>query len=262
MRMEVFAESYRYRRVSAQDYMRLMRLVEQKPAGFPATDEMNRLLSKMVSDLEDAVANVYINTIAVGHTQEPMMYPCPDCYGPISSIDDIYEAWENNEVLEHFRDVGEYLEEEYYGEDPKNLPDEIREAFERQARPQFGDGGDGLFICPSCGLIKAPDDLDQYMQNPLPEGRGILISDQIGYIVKYLKNIKQADTFERKFPYLEGIIEWVHGSGDISEWFLEGGSSTIDKYRSSKLPPRHEEGPYGNWIHPHRREKDWDWSNI
>lgn len=260
-RMERFAEgSPSYKRVKAQDYIRLMRMVEKKPVGFPATSDMVRLLDKMVVDLEDAVANVYINTIAAGHTANRMMYPCPDCNGPISTLEEIEDAWENGQMLEHYWNVNEYLESEYYGEDIEDLPDEIRAAFEGQARPQFGDGGDGLFICRSCGLMKTQDDLDEYMRNPFPGGRDVLISDQIDYIVNYLKKVKNADTFERKFPYFEGIIEWVHGSGDMSHWFIEGGDTTIDKYRNSKLPQR--EGEYGEWVHPHNRDKDWDWSKI
>jgi hypothetical protein len=259
--MERFASTTSYSRVKAQDYIRLMRLVDKKPPGLPATDEMRRLLNKMAVDLEDAVANVYINTIAAGHTSNGMMYPCPDCYGNVNSLDDIFEAWESRGVLTHYWKLEDYIETEYYGEDPEDVPIEIREAFEKSNEGRTY-GGDGIFICETCGDIKQADDLDQYMMNPFPGGREFLISDQIDMIVNHLKKFKEAETFERKFPWFEGIIEWIHGSGDMSRWFIEGGSNTIDKYRSSKLPSQYKDEPYGSWIHPHYRDKDWDWSNI
>jgi len=255
--MEKFAQTPPYGRVKAKDYMQLMRELEQRMAGFPATDSMNMLLDKMVADLESAVMNVYWNTVAMGHTAHGYSWPCPDCNGPKRTVEEHMDS--DLAVMRHYDSPEAYTEEwlEYGGdEETYELPPMLAEAFENDPY------GDGLFICEQCGKLMTFDQVADEMKNPFPGGRDILISDQIEYVLGYLMKIKNGSTFEEKFPYFEGIIEWCHRSGDMSHWFIEGGDSTVDKYRSSRLPSRHTDDQFEDWIHPNSRDKDWDWSGI
>ena len=248
--MEKFAQSPKYGRVKAQDYFQLMRMLEQKMPGFPATDSMNRLLDKMVADLESAVMNVYWNTRAMGHTAHGYSWPCPDCNGPRRTIDEEMDEL----VLMRNYDSPEAYMEDWGDYDEGEISPILAEYFENDKY------GDGIFICDQCGKVLTFEQVEDEIRNPFPGGRDVLISDQIERVVGFLMNIHQADTFERKFPYFEGIIEWVHGSGDMSDWFIEGGQATIDKYRSSKLPDTSHRDD--RWVHPVHRDKDWDWSGI
>ena len=102
--MERFAQQAPYGRVKAKDYMQLMRLIDQKMPGFPATSDMNRLLDTMVGNLESAVMNVYWNTRAMGHTSYGYAFPCPDCNGPIRTID---EELDDLAVMRGYNDIEE-----------------------------------------------------------------------------------------------------------------------------------------------------------
>jgi hypothetical protein len=250
--MEKFAQAPPYGRVRAKDYLQLMREIDQRMVGFPATSSMNMLLNRMVGDLESAVMNVYWNTRAMGHTAHGYAWPCPDCNGIKRTIDDELDDL----VLMRHYDSPEAYRDDWGDYDEGELPPMLAELFEKDTY------GDGLFICEQCNKHMTFDQVSDEMKNPFPGGRELLISDQIDYVIDYLMKIKNGSTFEEKFPYFEGIIEWCHRSGDMSHWFIEGGDSTIDKYRSSKLPSRHTEDKYEDWVHPSQRDKDWDWSKI
>ncbi len=248
--LEKYAQAPKYGRVKARDYLELMRELEQKVSGFPATDSMCKLLDRMVNDLESAVVNVYWNTRAMGHTSQGYAWPCPDCNGIRRTIEE--ELHDELILMNLYHSSEEYRED--WGVEG-DLPPEVVASFENDSY------GDGIFFCGQCNKMLTFDQVAEEIKNPFPGGREVLISDQIDMIMGYLMKIKDADTFERKFPYFEGIIEWVHRSGDMSDWFIEGGEATIDKYRNAKLPSR-TEGPYEDYVHPMNRDNDWDWSNI
>jgi len=201
------APQYHYGRVRAVDYMKLMRDLDAGTKNLP-------LLNKMIADVKDQVNFVYWNTVAWGHTPQEQSYPCPDCTDDISDIHGV-------EPMIHIdEDNLDKWDEEFPG---------IRQQLEGY------DLSDGVFLCLSCNKILTYDQLDEYIKDPTGQGRGVMVSDMADKIYEYWSKANEGVTFEQKFPYFEGLMEFAHRSGDLSEWFLEGGGNTIDKYRSSKL---------------------------
>jgi len=150
------------------------------------------LIKKMIRDIRLQVYYVYWNTVSCGHTACSPMYPCPVCTEDISDIDECV-------VME--------LED------------------------KDGTYDDGVFTCGSCGYSITFEDHYASIVDPTGQGRGIMISDCAENILDYWMKADQSQTFQEAFPWLEGIIEYVHRSGVLYDWFLEGGFHTINKVK-------------------------------
>jgi hypothetical protein len=131
---------------------------------------------------------------------------------------------------------GIHRPEEYVDEDDDEQAERNKEYLDhiRSIDP------DGVFHCNDCGMNLSFSKLVEMITDPTPTlgSRGVMISDQIDHIYDAWDKAYRGETFEKKFPQFERLIEYWHRSGDLSHWFIEGGRATIDKYRSSKLPER------------------------
>jgi len=200
--------------VKAKDYFQLMRELEQGNRNLA-------LLNKMIWDLEPAIMAIAYNTQAMGHTASPMRYPCPDCNSAVLRLSDMLDG-EIHEMYFVDKDQNGLLNDE---EDQDRIG-------HVDLSQKLQESEWGVFVCENCSTILTSQEVEALMKdNTVP--RGIMITDEIERIWDLFNRIQRGRTFEEKFPYFEAIIEYIHRSGPIGHWFIEGGQSTIDKYRGN-----------------------------
>ena len=217
MKIIKVAQEFKYSRVKAKDYFQLMREMERGIKNIS-------LLDKMIYDLEPAVVQIYYNTTAMGHTSEDLTFPCPSCEDGNIRIDDMLHG--EVILMNHYDDISDMEE----GEMSMLNDDNIKKI---ESQP-YG----GFFICWSCMKLMTFDEVDNYIEDPTGtdhHARGSLMSDEINHVFRLLQRAKDSTSFEDKFANFEAIIEYAHKSGDISHFFIEGGTVTIDRYRDGEV---------------------------
>jgi hypothetical protein len=85
----------------------------------------------------------------------------------------------------------------------------------------------GYWKCPSCGRIEGWEELLSKRQDD--RGKWIY-TDADEALTKYLQMMQSNDVGTAHAGF-EAVMQFAHMSGRQSNWFIEGGGSTIDKVR-------------------------------
>jgi hypothetical protein len=200
-------------RVRSRDYIRyhLMLLQDRH-----LTDErpiVEELLDKMINDITPTVQWIIDNS----HVRH---YPAQGAWCPKCRPNPAGERKDGDfEGLMDFAD--ERTDPEEAGLDPAD----------HQRRMESDNCG--YFNCPSCGHKMG---WNEYMESTSDERGKWRYTDADVFLEQALAGMKSPD-FDLRHGWFEATIEFAHGSGDNANWFIEGGSQTVD-YVRQKLGDR------------------------
>lgn len=89
---------------------------------------------------------------------------------------------------------------------------------------EFIDEGEyGYFECPYCSQI---DNWWDYLQS-----HNWMYSDAHSRISKIALQMENEKQLQAKWLLFERLLQIIHGSGPVANWFIEGGTETLDQYR-------------------------------
>lgn len=85
----------------------------------------------------------------------------------------------------------------------------------------------GWWSCDSCQK-KIP--FEEYFESTADDRGRWVYSEQIRSLIDAVYNIDQANSFGDKHAYFEQALQFVHGSGSMAAWLIEGGDSTLNMF--------------------------------
>jgi hypothetical protein len=87
-----------------------------------------------------------------------------------------------------------------------------------------------------------------------PQGGHAQYSEALGGLLGLFHKLKDATAQSDKVVAFDNIVNWVHGSGGVAKWFIEGGFTTLNRifsdnnllnlHRDERNPRKYEKGWY------------------
>jgi rubrerythrin len=176
------------------------------------------LLDKMAYTLKPIVDYVLYNSYL---RQQPNFSkfcdkcnPKHDMYGDRMVFWD--ESMSDEQIMEN-ESLNEYDEgyEEIFNETKKNIKEKL-----------IGNE-DGFWECKSCGTTENFEDV---LNSAIGPDGNWMQTDQNERLEKYSKDLTSSD-FDKKHASLEMVLQFVHGSGPMADWFIEGGDFALSEFR-------------------------------
>lgn len=73
---------------------------------------------------------------------------------------------------------------------------------------------------------------EKYFESHKDEYGHWMYSDAYMRLLSWWEELKSERDFDTRVVYFERFMQFIHGIGDSAHWFIEGGSSTVDRARS------------------------------
>jgi hypothetical protein len=86
----------------------------------------------------------------------------------------------------------------------------------------------GHWDCDNCGKEMG---FEQYFQENADEKGRWIYTEQGRSLIDAVQAIDQSKNIRDKIAAFEIAIQYIHGSGRMSDWLIEGGDKTIDQFR-------------------------------
>jgi len=188
-------------KVRAADYYRYTKLLVE--TGVVDTD----LLDKMVADLEPVITYVGRNS-ALRDSPSSFSPPCPYC-GDSSDI-----APDMNDMP--FFDEG-------------NVEEDLVKQYRLNHEKLMAKHAEGYWLCEHCGKVTG---WWEFMETTKDENGKWMYTDAARSLWDWFVTAQRSSNPHDRAVAFERIVEFVHGSGPQSNWFIDGGLNTIDRIKS------------------------------
>jgi hypothetical protein len=180
------------------------------------------LLDKIAYTLKPIVDFVLYNSYLRQHPEFSKF--CDKCNPKHDIYGDRMVFWDENMSDERITE-NESLEESDEGyEETLN---EIKKSIQKE----LIDNEYGFWECKSCGTT---EDFEDVLNSAIGPDGNWMQTDQNERLERYSKDLTSND-FDKKHASLEMVLQFVHGSGPMAEWFIEGGETALSEFRKNEL---------------------------
>ena len=169
------------------------------------------LLNKMVADLEPVILYVTRNS-SLRDAPGVWSPPCPSCG---TDADEVGQGLGDMT----FFNVDQELDEEHQ---------ELARQYNLDHEILKGKYREGYWLCEHCGRTTG---WWEFMDTTKDENGKWMYTDASHSIWDWFIRAQRGKDFNERLVAFEKIMEFVHGSGPQSNWFIEGGTDTIDRVK-------------------------------
>lgn len=188
------------RPVKAVDYLAYTKLLMQ---GIQDEERLDEMLSTLVEIIRFIAKNT--DLARNPHSGRPA---CPNCNPEENPEETSMTFFDLGEDI-HDADHEGFMSQEEYDRLMKKHPD-------------------GFWICPGCNMVM---DYKKTLNKTKDQQGNWMYTDQIHDLLYLLAQARFGDSFGNRNQAFQSILQFVHGIGSASHWFIEGGKTTLDKAR-------------------------------
>lgn len=207
-----FKSSSRYRwgkpskKVRAADYLKFM-------GDYRKGIKNELLLNRMLDDLESVIEYIALNS-DIRHHPDHVSPDCPKCS-------------DTNNDMPYFDESGRFSPEHQ----------EVLKMCRLNYKKLIAKSDTGFWVCPNCCTVIG---WEEYMSQTKDEKGKWMYSDAASWLMKKFEQARHAGDLGERIVNFEMIMEFVHGSGPQSNWFIEGGTGTINEVKQMFELPGYE----------------------
>jgi len=170
--------------------------------GHPDYNLLDRMIEQVIPKINYVIKNSYIR-----HWPDSNRPNCPKC--------------------------GEDYPAHYVDEDGRISNDEDGEVYSRISKNIIKllkkyDGG--FWICEQDGAMVGWEEYMETTSDNSSKGSW-MYTDGHKFLEQRVNILESNASSQEKSGYFESVMEFIHGSGPASHWFIEGGLSTIDRVK-------------------------------